>query len=58
MQITTSEILEYIEAQKNTFERLGTLLPGNVFNDGIIEGLNLMKQYITIREENKKEGGI
>ena len=52
MTLDSQEILNYIKVQKRTFE---TLPLKNDFNDGLLEGLNLVKVWIEIsigRENN------
>ena len=53
MTIDTGEVLSYIKSQEDIFEITKSLL-GSDFNNGILQGLALVKEFITIYE--KKEG--
>lgn len=53
MDINTQELLQYVKQQKQVFKMLGETL-NSQFNEGIIEGLNLVKTFVEIYEN--KEG--
>ena len=53
MTIDTRELISYLDNQIATFQTLGKLMPKNVFNDGVIQGINLVRQYVLIREEHE-----
>ena len=53
MHIDTKEILNYLQIQRDSFERLGSIMPDNQFNKGVLEGLNFVKQFILIMEERE-----
>jgi hypothetical protein len=52
MNIESQSILNYIDIQTRTFETMGIALDSD-FNKGIIEGLNLVKNWIEITEDRE-----
>jgi hypothetical protein len=53
MNIDSREVLNYIKVQKATFEMLKLSGMPNLFNDGLIEGLNLVRVYLEMLEDKE-----